>query len=142
MPLLKSRRSKIIVAALLMFVVVIGVFFVYFAALIDSLANLTSSPALPAPTLSGYLNSQLVLSYNNGSYEVPYVSVLYNTSNSVQLNAEASIYKSPLPTHLYILNYSAGCFECGNATAAVRSFISGIRGYGMTWLYANTSNVT
>ena len=142
MPLLKSRRSKILVAALLVFAILFAVFFVYFAALIGGLSNLTGSPALPSPSLSSYLSSQLILSYNNGSYEVPYVSVFYNTSNAIQLNAEASIYKSPLPTHLYILNYSQGCFDCGNATVAVRSLIAGIRGYGMTWLYANTSNIT
>jgi ribosome-associated toxin RatA of RatAB toxin-antitoxin module len=142
MALLKSRRRKIIAAAAIVAVILIVGAFAYIEVLVASLGNIANNPAIPSPRLSGFLNFQGLLSYNNGQYEYPYLTVIYNTSNAIQIYANASIYQNPIPTHLYILNFSNQCIGCGNATVAVNSLVSGIKGYGMAGLYANWSYVS
>ncbi len=140
--ILETRRQRIIVAIGLVALILLVAAFAYVDSLVSSLRAINNNPALPSPTVSGYLNSPAVLSYNNGSFEYPYVSVIYRATNAVQVYANASIYNSPTPTHLYILNFTNDCYNCGNATQAVEALISGIKGYGMIGLYANTSNVS
>lgn len=142
MRLLKSKRNRYIVLALLAFVILFSAVFGYLWILVSSLHTVNNNPTLPGPTLKGYLNNQGLLSYNNGAYELPYFTVFYNTTNALQLNGESTIYVNPVPSHLYILNYSAGCFDCGNVSVAVNALLAGIKGYDMNGLYANTSFVT
>jgi hypothetical protein len=142
MPLLRSRRSKIIVAIALVCIILVGGVFGYLTLLITNLNKAASNPALPSPSITGYLNYQGLLAYNNGQYEFPYVSVVYNAVSAGKLNAKASIFVNKPPSHLYILNFTGGCYQCGNATEAINSLISGINGYGMNWLVANTSYIS
>lgn len=141
MPLLKSRRNKVIVAIVLVMLIVVGAAFGYLWVLVNSLNQSVNNPALPSPTISGYLYYQGLLSYNNGSYEYPYVSVEYNATNAYQIYANASVYEAPLPQYLYVLNYSADCWNCGNAIQAVNAILSGVKYYGMQGLYSNYSYV-
>ncbi len=142
MPLLKSRRSKLAVAIGLGFFVLFVVIFGYFEILLSGLSGTTLGSSSPVPAVSGYVNNQALLTYNNAKYELPYLSVVYNAPFVTSLSAQGGVYRIPPPTHIYILNYSGGCFDCGNATTAIRTFIAGIKAYDMQGLYANITNVS
>jgi ribosome-associated toxin RatA of RatAB toxin-antitoxin module len=142
MPLLKSRRTKLAVAIALGFLILVGAAFGYLVILLSGLNGVSYSAALARASVTGYVNNQGLLSYDNGEYELPYLSVVYNAPATQSISAEGGVYLAPTPTHLYILNYSGGCFRCGNATTAVKALIAGIKGYGMNGLYANTTNIS
>ena len=143
MRLLRSRRQKIILAVALVCLILILASFVYIEILVASLHSTTNNPTLQGPRVTTYLNYQGLVNYRYGNYEYPLVSLNYSTYNAVLVYANASIYKYPIPAHLYILNFSDECIPalCGNATAAADALMAGIRSYGMTDLLKNTSYV-
>jgi hypothetical protein len=125
--------KKILALALIMVIVLIGIFG-YLAVM---LRHISSSPSpIPAEhnvttALYSSMISQNMLFYNQNSSVFPYSLLFYDAANVPYAILNVSLLASLPPSNVYMLNYSNDCFNCGNSFAAASAIENDLVSYGV-----------
>jgi hypothetical protein len=109
------RFKKFFIIAVVI-VILIAAFMAYIGVSFRSLLSTVTKPTPPPIT---YLNTSVaatnLLSYNLGTSLIPYALVYYNEKNISSININATLFLTPPPKSIYILNDSNSCpFNCQN----------------------------
>ncbi len=122
-----AKLRNIIIIIVAVFIIAVVGSGVYLSIELSHIKIVPPPPPVVVPTaLSSYVSYQALLDYDNALYVAPYVGVSYNIANMSNAYFNATVLKSPFPSHIYLLNAStSGCVNCGDFSA----FASGIQSY-------------
>ena len=125
-------RKRLIMVAAIVVIIFASAFMLYFYLSFVSVLKGQNHYAvnLPVPHISAAVVSQDVL-YYNGSGLVPYVLIGYTSSNVTSITANVSLFKYPPPRHIFMLNISNECFNCGNTDAIGSALAVDLERYGL-----------
>ncbi len=137
-----SRKLAIVMggAAVAFMLLLILYFYLSFAAIANNY-NHPNAKAIP-PKINASIQSQDILTYSNSKQLVPFILVSYTSSNASSAIANASIFKYPPPSMIYVLNISNECFSCGNTAAIISSLSKNLQRYGLIKGMGNISTIS
>lgn len=108
-----QKFAKIIIIIFIIAGIFIFGFTYYFANMLKS-AGIVPPIQLPKyVSFNASLKSQDILFNNKALYIVPYALFNYSASNITSVNITARLLDSKPPNHIYILNWSGECVDCG-----------------------------
>lgn len=143
----RPRRSrKRIAIAAAAGVAIIAIFTLYLSATISSLMqNQYMQEFSGRPSASVSVLDSSLLYYGNASSMVPYALLSYRMTNATHLFITASLYGTPPPGRIYVLNTSNGdCYsnECANASLIFSYLRGDLSAYGMGSMANSLENVS
>ncbi len=110
----KSNRKLLYIILFAVAVIALLIFSIYFyvSSVISHIPK-TPAPKFTGPmSISAYVNSEGVLSYNNSQQLVGYALVNYTTENVISANFSLKMYVfNPMPK-IYFLNSTGECYQC------------------------------
>ena len=111
------RKPPVIIGIIVMIIFVALLVYVRFeiAAISATLTTIPSGPP-PIPSISASLVNQSFMSYDSGSYLVPYALLHIVSRNLSSINVRASLLLRPAPAHVYIFDTSDECYKCGDTS--------------------------
>ncbi|MCL5430057.1 MAG: hypothetical protein M1504_01100 [Candidatus Marsarchaeota archaeon] len=128
-----SMRKKLIMVFSIMFLVLVAVLAVLGIMLHQEMASYkpTFAGIGGIPYISSYLQAQRSLFYGESSSILPFVQISYSSRNVSYINVVASYYDSPPPTHIFVLNWSNQCYQCGDISAVVSNLSLDLGAFGL-----------
>ncbi len=127
----RPKLKTIALLAIVILVVVFGSLAYYLSFLLKSAQTGPHAVSTGKPSVSAVLIQQNLLSYNNNSQLLPYALFDYHSRNATSLLVSGGIYTQPVPTTVYILNWSNQCSGCINMTQFIVALNSDLYNYSV-----------
>ncbi len=129
---MQKKTKTTMIAILVILVLFVVAMIVYLRIELSSI-----HPTIPVavktgpPSLGADVSSQDLLFYGNLSTVVPYLLLDYSSRNVSSLYVYAALYKTPIPSNVYILNTTNECIGCGNIALFISDLATGLYHYGV-----------
>lgn len=134
--------KRVVILTVVILILIFGALIGYLYIIVHNSNRQQSSSIASHAHIAASIGYEQALSYNYANYLEPYISVNYASANATEILINASVYKSRPPQHIYVLNYTNACYQCGNATAVYDAFKSSIADYNLNSIYGNISQIS
>jgi len=147
LPALGDQKPKLISKGRLALIIIIGIAVVALLTayvgitIINAIKPKTVRGQLPIPSMNASLVEQDLLSYNSVQQYVPYVLLSYSSYNTTAIIANASLYRYPPPTRIFLVNVTNECFDCGDISGIESAMYSELISYNIIQNISNVTNV-
>jgi len=121
----------IVISIVVILVVAVAATKLYISVVVGPVKNVTVVQG--KPSIQAYLTQQNLLYYNQSTFFIPYALFGYSVRNVSVLNFNVSLYKQPVPTAVYLLNFTNECLNCNGVYTVINSTANALSGYGLQY---------
>ncbi|HUC38689.1 MAG TPA: hypothetical protein VL944_00990 [Candidatus Acidoferrum sp.] len=125
------KSTKLLIIVIIIAIAIPAGLFTYVAHQLQVINNLTVQLHLPPPSVSAYISSVNLLSYNSNKSLIPSVVLEYSTVNVTTIYANVTLFARKPPQQFYVLNTSQDCYGCDNIQQTTQLIAAYLNDYGI-----------